>query len=146
MFGGHVVLQTQHLQHLQYQEKDHVPQKVRPYIAPKWYKGVKARRMFCLAVSILSRECGKALDSKFRTLVIPSHALLEVALAAWQEFVGYAKKLERYSSVAAALENHLTWWQSLRPFVSLLSNVNLLAAAEEKLPLNPQMVWKPKLS
>mmetsp|Transcript_59776 Transcript_59776/g.142259 ORF Transcript_59776/g.142259 Transcript_59776/m.142259 type:complete len:1275 (+) Transcript_59776:53-3877(+) len=67
---------------------------------------------------------------------------ISVALAAWQEFVGYAKKLERYSSVAAALENHLTWWQSLRPTDKLNAQIqNQLVQQTEDLLTSEHSAW-----
>jgi len=64
------------------------------------------------------------------------------ALAAWQEFVGMAKKLERYSSVASSLSNVLMYWQSL-PEVdqSNLRTVEALVERTESLLGSEHAVW-----
>mmetsp|Transcript_94369 Transcript_94369/g.244223 ORF Transcript_94369/g.244223 Transcript_94369/m.244223 type:complete len:878 (-) Transcript_94369:88-2721(-) len=64
------------------------------------------------------------------------------ALAAWQEFVGMAKKLERYSSVSSALSNVLMSWQAL-PEVdqSNLKNVEAVVERTESLLGSEHAAW-----
>mmetsp|Transcript_6364 Transcript_6364/g.15346 ORF Transcript_6364/g.15346 Transcript_6364/m.15346 type:complete len:1312 (-) Transcript_6364:168-4103(-) len=99
------------------------------------------RRMFqaLIMLSSIGVACLAALQYAEWTAIVSS---CSVALAAWQEFVGYAKKLERYSSVAAALENHLTWWQSLRPTDKLNSQLQgLLVQNTEDLLTSEYSAW-----
>jgi len=64
------------------------------------------------------------------------------ALAAWQEFHGMAKKLERYSTAVNNLSNILLWWQSL-PEVdqSNTHNVEFLVDRTEDLLGGERQAW-----
>eukprot|EP00933_Yihiella_yeosuensis_P071960 TRINITY_DN80217_c0_g1_i1.p1 TRINITY_DN80217_c0_g1~~TRINITY_DN80217_c0_g1_i1.p1 ORF type:complete len:1162 (+),score=257.35 TRINITY_DN80217_c0_g1_i1:67-3552(+) len=69
-------------------------------------------------------------------------AAVSGAIAAWQEFSGFAKKLERYSTVANALQNILMWWQAL-PEVdqSSVKSVEYLVHQVEGLVSSEHMAW-----
>ena len=62
--------------------------------------------------------------------------------AAWQEFTGLAKKLERYSTVVSSLDSILMWWQAL-PSVdqSIVQNVEALVERTESLLGSEHAAW-----
>merc|ERR1712176_1598411 len=64
------------------------------------------------------------------------------SLAAWQEFVGLAQKLDRYSGAAASLGNILMWWQAL-PEVDQanMRNIDHLVEITENLVNQEHAAW-----
>merc|ERR1712217_849556 len=52
------------------------------------------------------------------------------SIAAWQEFVGLAQKLDRYSGASSSLGNILMWWQAL-PEVEQANMKNIERLVEE---------------
>eukprot|EP00747_Dinoflagellata_sp_TGD_P116408 gnl/TRDRNA2_/TRDRNA2_172372_c2_seq2.p1 gnl/TRDRNA2_/TRDRNA2_172372_c2~~gnl/TRDRNA2_/TRDRNA2_172372_c2_seq2.p1 ORF type:complete len:605 (-),score=110.03 gnl/TRDRNA2_/TRDRNA2_172372_c2_seq2:105-1919(-) len=69
-------------------------------------------------------------------------AAIASAIAAWQEFVGFAKKLERYSTVSESLQDVLMWWQSLRDVDHMnLKKVEQLVEITEGLLRSEHSAW-----
>ncbi|CAE8737759.1 unnamed protein product [Polarella glacialis] len=67
---------------------------------------------------------------------------VSAALAAWQDFVGLPKKLDRYSTAASTLTNLLIWWQSLPEYErSVMENVQFLVEETEKTLAGERNAW-----
>jgi len=65
---------------------------------------------YALVIASLCSTLLAALERPNWTAIVAS---VSGSIAAWQEFVGLAQKLDRYSGASSSLGNILMWWQAL---------------------------------
>lgn len=99
----------------------------------------KLFQAFLLLTSIASALVAATIKQIQLTAVIASIA---ASASAWQEFNGVEKKLDRYSSIASALENMVVWWQSLPDEEkSLLKCAESLVSKTESMVAGERGAW-----
>jgi len=105
---------------------------------PRYAWRRKAFQLVALAMSLTAAFLAAMAWHRWTTIL----TIIGGSCAAWQEFTGLSKKLERYSTVASSLDSILMWWQTL-PTVdqSIVHHVEALVERTESLLGTEHAAW-----